>query len=362
VASISDSDLQPPPPGRRIPGLGVILALLFLVLPIAGVAWYFTRSKTDGPPPGPSLTEIDVVCLGRVDGQKPVVNLDPVVPGKVVALPAVEGKHFEAGQELLKLDAEAFQLRKKEAEAAVAAADIEVQAAKLDQKLHPLRKSTQEAAVTAAADRAAAARRILEEKQKAKSFGTVTAAELIAAEAEVKQAEQLEGVEKSRLKELEAADPSLKVRAADVKKTIAEIALKQAEKAVRDCVVVAPSAGTVLRVQVSVGEGVAPGVLPPIVFRPDGPLVVRAELEQEFLSRVRPGMKATVRDEVRPDSPTWTGKVVSVGQVVARRRTLLLEPGEMNDVRTVECVVALEGNTEGLLVGQRMRVRIGHGE
>ena len=49
----------------------------------------------------------------------------------------------------------------------------------------------------------------------------------------------------------------------------------------------------------------------------------------------------------------------SAGSFVARRRNILLEPGEVNDVRTVECVIALDGSTDGLLVGQRMRVRIG---
>ena len=44
---------------------------------------------------------------------------------------------------------------------------------------------------------------------------------------------------------------------------------------------------------------------------------------------------------------------------MARKRSVLLEPGEVNDVRTVECVIALEGSTDRLLVGQRMRVRIG---
>ena len=72
-------------------------------------------------------------------------------------------------------------------------------------------------------------------------------------------------------------------------------------------------------------------------------------------------MKATARDDVRADSPTWTGRVLRVGNWVARKRNPLLEPGEMNDVRTVECVIALDGNPEGLLVGQRMRVRIGRG-
>ena len=41
---------------------------------------------------------------------------------------------------------------------------------------------------------------------------------------------------------------------------------------------------------------------------------------------------------------------------------MLLDPGEMNDVRTVECVIVLDGDPAGLLVGQRMRVRIGKAE
>ncbi len=166
-------------------------------------------------------------------------------------------------------------------------------------------------------------------------------------------------LEKDRLAELTAASPGLRVKAAEAKKTQAQIALKQAEKAVRDCVLTAPSAGVVLRVNVSAGETAMPGSVPAIIFRPDGPLVVRAELEQEFIGRVKPNMKATVTDDTRADSPTWSGRVQRVGAFVSRRRSILLEPGEVNDVRTVECVIALDGPTDGLLVGQRMRVRIG---
>ena len=57
-----------------------------------------------------------------------------------------------------------------------------------------------------------------------------------------------------------------------------------------------------------------------------------------------------------------TGTVLRVGNWVARKRTVLLDPGEVNDVRTVECVIALDGSPDGLLVGQRMRVRIGKAE
>lgn len=346
-------------PRRRIPGAGIIIAVLFLVVPIGAVAWWLSRPKGEVAPPPPALSELDVVCLGRIDGLNAIANLDPGLPGKVAEVLVSDGQHVTAKTPLLKLDNESMKIREEEAVAAVAAAEIEIDAAKLEEKLQPIRKAAQEAAITAAGERITAARRVVEEKKKAMGFGTVTAAEVAVAEAEVKQLEQLESAEKSRLKELELADPKLKTRAAEAKRTTARLALKQAEKALRDCVLLAPTDGTVMRVQVSVGESVAPGMpQAPIVFRPDGRLVVRAELEQEFMGRVQEGMKATVRDDVRVDSPTWNGTVIRVGQVVARKRSVLLEPGELNDVRTVECLVALEGNLDGLLVGQRMRVRI----
>ena len=111
--------------------------------------------------------------------------------------------------------------------------------------------------------------------------------------------------------------------------------------------------------QTGPGEFVTPGhPRAPIVFRPDGPLVVRVELEQEFLSRVATGAKATIRDEMRSDSPTWPGRVLSVSKWVGPKRTIVLEPGVLNDVRTVECVITLDPPANGLLVGQRMRVQI----
>ncbi len=350
-------------PRRRIPGFGAGVALLFVLLSIGGVTWWQNQKKPPDPRSDAGLPDLDVVCLGRVDGLERTADLDARIPGHVANVYVVEGQHVDANKPLLKLDDAQLKLRVDEAQAAITAADIEVDAAKLEMKLHPIRRAAQEAAMAAATDRIAVGRRVYEEKKAARSFGTITPAELLVAESEVKQLEQLEGVEKSRLEELKLADPTLKMRAADAKRATAEIALKQAQKALDDCVLLAPSAGTVLRVLTAVGKTVAPGTSqPPIVFCPDGPRVIWAELEQEFLGRIKPGMKATIRDDARSDSPNWTGKVLRVGHVVARRRSLLLEPGEINDVRTVECVIGIDGDTSNLLVGQKMRVRLGRGD
>lgn len=351
-------------PRRRIPGLGIAVALVLLILPIAGVAWWLNRPTSGGAGAG-SLSDLDVVCLGRVDGLTPVASLEPEIAGRVAEVFVSEGQPVKAGDKLLKLDDESLKMKAEEAEAAVASANLEIEFARLEDKLYPLRKSTQEAAVAAAVERVAAAEKILLEKKKAAMFNTFTPGELLAAESEVNQLKQLKGVEESRLEEVKSGEAALRLKQklGETKRSMALIAQRQAEKAVRDCTLVAPTSGVVLRVQTSRGESVVPGALqPPIIFRPDSPLVVRAELEQEFLGRVKGGMNATVRDDARADSPTWTGKVLRVGNWVARKRTVLLDPGEVNDVRTVECVVSLDGNTDGLLVGQRMRVRIGKAE
>ena len=344
---------------RRIPGLSAIIAIAFLIVPIVAVAWWLNRPKPGADAAG-GLTDLDVVCLGRVDGQSPTANLEPIIPGQVVALFVVEGQTVRSRDPILKLDDESFKLREEEASQAVAAAGIEVQAAQLEQEFYPRRKQLQKAAIAAAEERVALSQQFYQERKMGKSFGTVTAAELLAGEAEIKQAEYVVAAEKAKLEELEKNTPELRVQAAKLKKAIAETSLKLAKKALRDCLLLAPADGTILRVQTSVGESLVPGALQSaILFRPAGPLIIRAELEQEFLGRVKPGMKAIVRDDVRPDSPTWTGTVQRIGNWVARKRSTLFDPGEVNDVRTVECIITLDGKPDALLVGQRMRVRIG---
>jgi multidrug resistance efflux pump len=345
--------------GRR--RIGPAFAALLLLVPLGGVAWRLYRPKPEGVPNGPPLSELDVVTLGRVDGLAPVASLEPAIPGRVLRVSVREGQEVAEGQELLALDDAALKLKVDEARAGVAAAQVEWDAADFERKQLPNKLVGLNASLAAAAERAAAARRLLEERRKQLSFNTITPAEFAAGESEIKQLEQLEVAERVRRDELAAADGALKLRlrAAEVKRGAAELAVAAAERAAADCVLAAPSAGVVLRIQVSKGEAVTPGSpRPAFLFRPAGPLVVRCELEQEFLSRVAPGTAATIRDDTRTDSPTWAGKVMGVAHWVAQKRSIVLEPGVLNDVRTVECVVAFDAPPAGLLVGQRMRVQV----
>jgi hypothetical protein len=104
---------------------------------------------------------------------------------------------------------------------------------------------------------------------------------------------------------------------------------------------------------------IAPGSpVPYVVFAPAGPLVVRADLDQEFVGRVKHRMKVELRDEARANSPVWTGRVQAVSEYIAQKTSVTFEPGSFNDVRTAECVITIDPSAEELRIGQRMRVRI----
>ena len=91
-------------PRRRAPGLGIIVATALLILPIAGVAWWLNRPKGGGAASDPGLADLDVVCLGRVDGLTPVASLEPAIPGRVAEVFVSEGQTVKSGERLLRLD------------------------------------------------------------------------------------------------------------------------------------------------------------------------------------------------------------------------------------------------------------------
>ena len=59
---------------------------------------------------------------------------------------------------------------------------------------------------------------------------------------------------------------------------------------------------------------------------------------------------------------TWRGKVVRLSDWYTHRRSIVQEPLQFNDVRTLECLVTLTDNPPPpLRIGQRMRVSINQG-
>ena len=171
--------------------------------------------------------------------------------------------------------------------------------------------------------------------------------------------EALERAEALRLAELEAQDLEAEVRRAEYELKAAEARREQARLALEEYRLKAPWPGTVLRILVGPGDvlGGQPGQ-PALLFAADGPQVIRATVEQEFAGHIKEGEPALIRDEADPTA-TWRGRVGRVAGWYNQRRTVLHDPSQLSDVRTLEYVINLEPGQPRLRLGQSVRVSIG---
>ena len=263
---------------------------------------------------------------------------------------------------MVRLDDEIAQLRVREAEADCdAAREQRAQADKLlDQ--HKLKVQQQKSAMEAVAQRLAGSREIMARKRELEKGQHVSPREVRATEALVKELEAVQKAETSKLEELNLNDPEAAIRRAQSELDAKESRLKQARRGVKECVLTAPADGMVLRILVRPGEVLGPQPRQPaILFCPKGPRIVRAEIEQEYAGRVTLNQIATVQDDTTA-SMTWRGKVIRISDWYTHRRSVLQEPFQLNDVRTLECIVALDKDQPALRIGQRVRVVVGQGQ
>lgn len=344
----------------RTPGIFILLAVVLLVGSLAVAGWYFFTPKKDDRQPL-RAEDLDVVCTGRVDAPQMVISLDPAQAGRVVEVFVKEGDEVTTDQPILKLDDSIAVHRRKQAEAAVTAAATDRDRVKAEAAQFPDQVKVRRAMVAAAGEQVTAAEKNLEARRALSGLQKPGEAEIAGMEAMVRQLRELKKAEEIGLAQLEKAErenfADYAVKAAEARLAAAEADLELARKSEKECVLLAPARGHILRLQATKGGNLAPGYVPAVVFAPAGKRVVRAEVDQEYLTKVHEGQAVEIQDESRLDSPKWTGKVKSVSKWVAQRRTMILEPGEINDVRTLEAVVEPDDD-KGLVIGQRMRITI----
>jgi multidrug resistance efflux pump len=325
-----------------------------LALSLTGARWVF--SGAGGGDQAAPADDPFVVCFGHVDVEGGVLSLSPLQPGRVLAVDVREGDQVGAGRVLLRLDEHLAGLRVAEARADVTAArELLDQALRLCDRQQAL-AAQQRAAIDAMRHRLAGARHVLARKQELEKAQHLNPKEVAIAEELVQELEAGEAAEQGKLRELETHDPRAEVNRARANLEAAESRLGQARRVQEECLLRAPRDGTVLRVLVGPGE--VPVGRPAVLFCPDRPRLVRAEVDQEFAGRVAVGQAARVQDDSTA-GPTWQGEVVRVSDWYTQRRSVLPEPTQFNDVRTLECWVALAPGRDTPRIGQRVRVTIG---
>jgi multidrug resistance efflux pump len=125
----------------------------------------------------------------------------------------------------------------------------------------------------------------------------------------------------------------------------------------------APANGKIVRSFVT--EGTTFGVqtrMPAFLLQPEGALIVRAEIDQEWASRVAAGQEASIQDDGNSNL-RWKGKVTRVCDSFLPKRPNGSAPESLalSETKVLECIVSIDDVDPKAppRVGQRVKVGIG---
>jgi multidrug resistance efflux pump len=314
--------------------------------------------------PGTNPTAVGlggVVCFGYVDVEPGITSLYPLQPGRVEEVCVQENQEVQAGTVLLRLDKRLADSQVRQAQADLEAAQVRLTQARKLVRQQQVKEAQQQAVIDAVRHRVQASEWLL--ARKAELRGTlVNDKEYAAAQAQSEEAKAVLRGEEQKLEELKLNDPQESVRLAETDVRARQARLELAQVGLDECYLKAPGDGTVLRLLVARGDVLsAQPRQPAVLFCPRGPRIIRAEVEQEFAPRVAVGQAASIQDD-NSAATTWRGKVVRVSDWYTHRRSILLEPLQQNDVRTLECLIEVTPGQPPLRIGQRLRVALGQVE
>jgi multidrug resistance efflux pump len=331
-----------------------ILGFVLLLGSAIGAGWFFNQPATGkGPVSGEPL---DSPCIGYVDVQGGVVAMHPLQPGRVALVLVKEGDEVRQGDLLISMENDVQRLRLREALVDLDAASKELaQAQNLLAKNRDRDIAIQKKKIEAMQyDRTWAQRELDNYKAGSTKNENLLASyenKLKAAAASIEAQEEL-------LKKLQDVDVMTPIELLKDKVKAKQAVADLAQRAVYECDVYAPTDGTILRLFATPGETLASQPRQPAIqFCPNLPRMVRGEILQEWADRVQVGQFAIIEDDTR-SATRWKGKVIHVSDWFTHRRSILQEPFQYNDVRTVECLVSIDPGGAPLRLGQRVRVMI----
>ncbi|OAI50533.1 hypothetical protein AYO44_17700 [Planctomycetaceae bacterium SCGC AG-212-F19] len=340
-------------------GLGVAILIVAATVLLAPRGLGSRRHELGSDRQGAAVSGArSVVCFGYVDVEGGVLAVRPSVAGRVVEVPVAENQTVPAGTILLRLDDTLARHQVEEARADLKTAEALLAQARRLPEQHQVRLAMQRDAIEAADSRLSAARSVLARKQNLQQSKLASAEDVQVAADQAKELEAASRLEQQKLRDLELQDIAAQRAAADEAVRARQARLDQAQHRLAECAIRAPVAGQVLRVLAAPGDVAGePGSGPVIQFCPDQPRIVRAEVPQGFVSLLAVGRPVVIQDDVRTEE-TWHGKVARISDWYTQRRSVLQEPSQRNDVRTVECIVTFDPGQSPVRIGQRMLVSL----
>ena len=296
-------------------------------------------------------------ALGLVGVEPGIAKLYPLQPGRVLFV-APEGREVKKGDIILSVDKTLADFNLQQAKAALEDARFLLDQAKKKPAKHAIEIEMQKTAIAIANSKMKAFGYDLDKKKKLFKEQGISKEDLDMYQENFNSLEDMVKVEKNKLKLLELLDSKIDVNRAQRNVDDKKAQLGKAELALKECDILAPSDGKVLRVFVQAGEilGRDPKI-PAIQFCPKTKRIVRAEVLQEWASHVAKGQKVIIEDDTHSGAQ-WTGQVKYVSDWITQKRDMILEPFMVNDVRTLECLIDVNPGGPPMRIGQRVRVTI----
>jgi len=353
----------------RLTRLPWLLGVILLVGSLAGAGLLLQNSREMRAGPNDESARQrnssgqGVFCIGRVDVESGQIPLVPLQPGAVVEVYCHEGQSVRKGDRLLKVNDATFQAKLLEAEAGVKAAEAQLAEANQGLEQYQAGLKAQESAVKLAQEQLNDTRAQLERGERLLNLKIPQVSEeaVVKLRRDTRIAEAAVANQQARLDQLHATKPEFKIEQARRQLEARQAQVAEARAALDRCTLTAPQDGTILRLQAAIGSqyGAQPHHAA-IDFAPAGERIVRAEVDQEFASRIALGAEAIIQDEAVV-GPVWRGKVYRINEAyLPPRHTTgpeIISAG--SNTRVLEVLVSLEPGAPMPKLNQRMRVSIG---
>ena len=304
------------------------------------------------------ITGRRTMAEGLVDTRDGVITILPKQPGQVVKVFVRENQELDEGAPLYKMDDRAARFDRDMAEAAWHAAEADLEIAKELAEQQSAAIAAQQAVIQAKQNKHDAAQKEADDAKRLADKNLASTEKAAAAQKLADAADAEVEAERQNLRRLEKVNPQNAIKKAEQGVVAKKVQFDKAQWALDECTVKTPYKGKVVRRQVSAGDSLPNPHQAPLLYCSSTPRIVRAEIEQEFAPKVYVGQPALIKDYASEDLGTWKGKVESISDWYSHRRSMLLEPLQFNDVRTLEAVIELDAAQNPLKIGQRVRVTL----
>lgn len=291
------------------------LILALSIMTTAGVLVLSDSGQADVDPQNATLSPIVAAARGRVEVEGGLARVLAVRDGIVSTVFVSESQMVKAGDVLAALDSRAAEFTLEAAEAALKEADARQASLK--------------------------ARRDVQLRQLQR----------------MRRAAKEEAVSAQALDEAEAAMAGLtgELRGAEAAAALARAKVGSARYELDQRKIQTMTSGRVARRLIKPGDVVSAAAMTEMfVIIPDAPVVVRAEIQENFVRRIRPGMAVDIVSEGDERAST-PGRVLRVSLLLDNRRSTE-NATERLDVRVADSVIQIQA-PETFLIGQRVYVR-----